>query len=214
MTLDEIFNQLIVAKIAEVFGPNYGKIRDNLNGLIERYRAQFETNKQLLQKISELEKTVSTLSLSIDSTNRNIAGFQSQLEIQQKRLTDGINAVKEPYNAQIDSIIAKFNNWAANPIGVIPSGFTFLAGDFRIRTQQVMTETAEETKWITNSGGGKKYLLPNPNMFNQMTNISELYTIDQRMLKEKGKNKIQIIKPCEILSHGWIAFTGEIKILP
>jgi hypothetical protein len=113
---------------------------------------------------------------------------------------------------QTDTVINSFNNWASNPNSYLPGEFAYVTGDFRIRTNQELTETREETKWIINRSGTKTYLLPNPNSFNQMTDL-DLYEMDLNMLKEKGKNKIKIIKPCEISSSGFIEFKGKLQIL-
>jgi chaperonin cofactor prefoldin len=179
-------------------------------------------NSELSQKIESLEKKLKNLTEDIsaaNSKNRELEKKIAELESKNKQSNDSYASnfrqpEKAPQNVQTDSVIAKFNNWAANPAGRIPSEFAFLAGDPRIRTQQQLAETTEETKWITNRTGGKKYLFPNPNSFNQMTNLRGLYDMDQLLLKEKGRNKIKIITPCEISASGWIEFAGELKILP
>ena len=157
-----------------------------------------EENRKLSQIISEKE-TKNNKHHSSHSTN-----ISNELFSQNEKIARGKN----------NTIIEKFNEWAANPISIIPVEFSYLAGDFSIRmNQQDLTETVEETKWIINRGGEKKYLLPNPNLFDPMTNISELYKMDLNLLKVKGRNKIKIITPCEISSSGFIEFAGELKIL-
>jgi hypothetical protein len=242
--LDELFNKFLETKFAEIFGPNYRNISGLLNRLIDLYKEQKEQVKainQRSQKIAELEKADSTLSGNIGIINRHYAGITNQLSQKiaelEKTVTDNIRITNDKNrelakkiadlesknkplpsrideNVQIDGIITQFNSWAANPTGPVPYGFTFLAGDPGIRTHQQIVETAEETKWITNRTGQKKYLLPNPNSFHPMTNISEFYDMDQSMLQQKGRNKIQIIVPCEISGIDWIEFRGKLKILP
>jgi hypothetical protein len=188
-----------------------------LRRLTEDIRIVNDRNKELEKKIVDLElKNKSLLSRSDEYELKRTHGKPERLNGETGNSSYGLysgQSEKAPHNVR-DSIITKFNNWAANPRGYIPSGFTFLAGDLRIRTQQQIVETAEETKWITNCTGGRKYLFPNPNSFNQMTDIRELYDMDQNMLREKGRNKIEITAACEISASGWIEFAGELKILP
>jgi myosin heavy subunit len=133
-------------------------------------------------------------------------------------LSDGINNsvryTTKLQEAQTDSIINQFNQWAANPTIMFPAEFYFVSGEFRIRTRQELEETNDETKWITNRSGGKNYLFPNPNSFDQTTDILELYRMDQTKLKPKGQNKIRIIKVCEMTKDGFIEFQGELELLP
>jgi ABC-type transporter Mla subunit MlaD len=200
---DEITNQLS-QKIADLekadstLFRNIGIINGNHAGITNQFS-------QLSQKIAELEKTVGTL----NDKNRELAKKITDLEPKNKPLPSRIDE-----NVQIDGIITQFNSWAANPTGHIPPGFAFLDGNFKILTKQPLTKTKEETNWITNENGEKKYLFPNPNSFDQMTDICELYAMNQNMLKEKGRNKIEITTACEISASGWIDFAGKLKILP
>jgi hypothetical protein len=109
--------------------------------------------------------------------------------------------------------VAAYNNWAANPIFPLPQTFYYLKGEMRIRTAQPIVESPSETKWITNRHGDKQYLFPNPNSFDQMTDISELYKMEMDMLKPRGKNKIKIINPCKMSNTGFINYPGELNIL-
>jgi phage shock protein A len=167
-----------------------------VNSLNSQINSVITSNQELERRIAALEAKNNTL------MSRNN-------EYESKRVP-----TSPAQSVQTDSNISQFNAWAASPTTLLPAGFTFLAGEPRIRMSQQLAETAEETKWITNRTGVKKYLLPNPNLFNQMTDIHELYYMDQNMLKEKGKNKIKIITPCEISAAGWIGFPGKLKILP
>lgn len=106
-----------------------------------------------------------------------------------------------------------FNLWAASPYRPLPEAFYYIEGEINIRTKREIRESAEETKWITNRHGAKKYLFPNPNSFNQMTNIMELYKMDQAKLKGRGQNKIRIITPCEMTKDGFVEFAGELELL-
>jgi uncharacterized protein YoxC len=188
-------------------------------------------NKELSQTIERLEKELKYLTGEINAVtgkNRELERKIVDLELKNKSLASRGNGTdtgslplnferseKTPQTVQTaDRIVIQFNNWAANPIVPIPRGFTFLEGNFKILTKQPLIKTTVETNWITNENGEKKYLFPNPNSFNQMTDIRELYDMNQNMLKEKGKNKIEIITPCEISASGWIEFAGKLRILP
>jgi cell division protein FtsL len=174
------------------------KLEKTINDICETVNNEYSQKiKELERKIADLEAKTKTLSLSRNN------------ECEPKRIYPSPAQPVQP-----DSNIIRFNGWAANPTIPLPAAFTFLAGEPRIRTSQQLMETAEETKWIKNLTGVKKYLFPNPNSFNPNTDIHLLYDMDQNMLKEKGKNKIKIITPCEISSSGWIEFPGELKILP
>jgi hypothetical protein len=107
-----------------------------------------------------------------------------------------------------------FNRWAANPVPrTLPSGFAYAEGEFKIRSKNdYKPASSSESKWIVNTRGGKKYLLPNPLSFNQLTNISELYHMDMSRL-QPANNKIKIVKPCELLDGGYINYPGELTIL-
>jgi uncharacterized protein YjdB len=109
--------------------------------------------------------------------------------------------------------VDEFNVWAANPSTKLPSGFYYLSEDMRIRTIHSITESASETKWISNKNGNQKYLFPNPNFFNVNTDINEFYKMDMAMLRSKGQNKIQITTACEMSEKGYINYPGELKLL-
>jgi flagellar basal body-associated protein FliL len=106
-----------------------------------------------------------------------------------------------------------FNSWAANPAVDLPQAFYYLQGDFRIRETHTLKESATPSKWISNRYGSAKYLLPNPNSFDTMTNISELYDMDMTRLKTKGQNRIHVVKPCEMADNGYINYPGELQLL-
>jgi hypothetical protein len=182
-------------------GADYKKFREYIFAINAR-------NKELAQIINEKEARISKLEKLCEEYANEIKMLSSRLDKFEK-------AAQAAEAVATNIVLSKFNTWAANPIVPLPSVFTYLAGDFRIRTaNQQIIPTPEESKWISNREGAKKYLLPNPCFFNQMTNISELYEMDQTMLKEKGKNKIKIVVPCEISSSGFVEFPGKLQILP
>ena len=161
--------------------------------------------KELENNYYDNSKKISTL----ESKNNDLFQKINKKEPKSTVMTPSRNELFEP----TDTVINSFNNWASCPNLTLPPEFTYVTGDFRIRTnQQEFTETQEKTKWIINRRGTKTYLLPNPNSFDQMTNL-DLYEMDLNMLKGKGKNKIKIITPCEISSSGFIEFMGKLQIL-
>jgi hypothetical protein len=140
--------------------------------------------------------------------------YANEIKMLSNRIEKFEKAAQAAESIATNVVLSKFNAWAANPAMRLPSDFIYLSGDFKMFAKQQLIQTPEESKWISNREGAKKYLLPNPCFFNQMTNISELYEMDQTMLKEKGKNKIKIVVPCEISSSGFVEFPGKLQILP
>jgi uncharacterized repeat protein (TIGR02543 family) len=106
-----------------------------------------------------------------------------------------------------------FNDWASNPSSPLPKSFYFIYGDMNIRTKCEIKESPVETLWISNYGGLKKYLFPNPRLFYQMTDILGLYKMDQAKLKSKGQNRIKVTNACEMTNDGFVEFPGELDIL-
>jgi hypothetical protein len=111
-----------------------------------------------------------------------------------------------------DGVISDFNLWAANPSARLPSNFHYITGDLQIRTEQALPQSAAETQWIVNNTA-KKYLFPNPHLFDELTDISRLYRTNSGNLKPQGQNKIRIVKACEISDKGWVDYPGELELL-
>lgn len=111
------------------------------------------------------------------------------------------------------SHIEAYNAWAANPLSRLPVAFTYLEGDMRMREEQNLKPAANESMWITNKYGSQKYLFPNPNLFDQMTDLKDIYKMDLSKLKAKGQNRIKIIKACEMSDKGFISYGGELELL-
>ena len=61
-------------------------------------------------------------------------------------------------------------------------------------------------------GNGEKYLFPNPVLFDDRTNISQLYEGDMTKIKPKN-NRIEVLEPCEITEPGFIEFRGKFRLL-
>ena len=187
--------------------------------------ALLSKNRELSQRITDLEAKITNMEKKYQNlqkeNNINLQGFsagetKSREPAPKNNVSPGTvreTSRNEELFDHSDNIIISFNNWASHPSSMLPGEFTYVNGDFRIRTnQQELMETREKTKWIINRGGTKTYLLPNPIFFDQMTNL-DLYEMDLSMLKEKGKNKIKIITPCEISSSGFIEFKGKLQII-
>jgi uncharacterized repeat protein (TIGR02543 family) len=165
----------------------------------EQDTAQIE---RLQSAIARLDNEKSAYCNRINSLER-----ENQILKEEKRVASGIaNGSLNP--------VSVFNNWAASPFTQLPKSFYYIEGDLRIRVAHELTESQNtDSKWITNRDGVKKYLFPNPNSFNQMTNIDELYKMDMSKLKAKGQNRVKIIKPCNMTNNGFVEFPGELEIL-
>jgi uncharacterized repeat protein (TIGR02543 family) len=154
-------------------------------------------------------ETAAELKKEIVNIQSRIQGIEKNVRIlsEQKIITRGITSGSL-------SVMDAFNLWAENPSNPLPPEvFYYIEGEMKIRVKREIKESAAETKWITNRKGTKKYLFPNPNSFNQMTDIHELYKMDQAKLRGRGQNKIKIIIPCEMTKDGFIEFPGELELL-
>ena len=142
----------------------------------------------------------------VQEMERKWDGLREQKR-QQEEVTHGIT------RRSLD-VTEYFNSWAKNPSAPLPhETFYYIEGGMNIRTKCEIKESTTETKWITNRSGGKKYLFPNPNTFSPMTNINELYEMNQAKLKVRGQNKIKIVKPCEMTEDGFVNLPGKLEIL-
>ena len=110
--------------------------------------------------------------------------------------------------------VDSFNAWAANPTPELPPGFTYIKEEPKMRAAQELTPSGTETKWITNQGGDKKYLFPNPRTFDQYTD-TEMYAMDTVQLRAKGQNAARITAPCEMMAgSNFINYPGKLEIMP
>jgi hypothetical protein len=107
-----------------------------------------------------------------------------------------------------------FNLWAASPSRKLDSRFFYVKNDIKIRQAQTLSKSDIETKWISNQGESERYLFPNPNTFNEMTDISEFYKIsNSSQLKSKGQNRVKVTKPCRMTNESFIEYPGELTLL-
>jgi uncharacterized repeat protein (TIGR02543 family) len=150
---------------------------------------------------ADLKKEIVNIQSRIQEIEKNV-----RILSEQKTITRGITSGSL-------SVTDAFNLWAKNPSIPLPrEAFYYIEGDMKILTKREIKEAARETMWITNRIENKKYLFPNPNLFDQMTEI-DLYKMDPVKLKRRGQNKIKIIIPCEMTKDGFVEFPGELELL-
>jgi uncharacterized repeat protein (TIGR02543 family) len=160
---------------------------------------------------------------SSGSPGENAAGLKNEIVNMQNRMQEIERNLRSLNEQKIItrgitsgslSVMDAFNLWAENPSNPPPpEAFYYIEGDMKILTKREIKESARETMWITNRNENKKYLFPNPNLFDQMTNIFDLYKMDPVKLKRRGQNKIKIITPCEMTKDGFVEFPGELELL-
>jgi hypothetical protein len=146
---------------------------------------------------------------------RDVSGIKNEISILKNKVETLYSGKKITENVSSGNLspAEAFNLWSASPYGPLPEVFYYIEGKMNIRTKRDIKESMKDTLWITNRKGQKKYLFPNPNLFDQMTNIMELYKMDQSKLKGKGQNKLKIITPCEMTKDGFVEFAGELELL-
>jgi hypothetical protein len=200
---------------------------DNLSKTLRRLEASIEDQYQAavpsrtanLPEFSGADRSNRELESKIEDHSAKLTRLDEENRLLKNRM-DGIekDTVKLKSDRQTAQAVSRdplsvFNEWAKNPVTPLPSGFYYLQNDIKIRSSQSLAKSALETRWISNSRGTRQYLFPNPNSFNEMTNISELYVIKDGVLKPKGQNRLQITKPCEIKDRDYIDFPGELRLL-
>jgi hypothetical protein len=185
----------------------------------EQYKREKESQIKLLidggknfQKINNvLEQERNTLLKERDKLRQENYIFQQKQNIPTVMKRDDAKLKVESI-VDNPNTISEFNGWASNPTNQLPSSFKYISGEIKVRSEQPLAESFSKTRWITNRNGGKKFLFPNPQFFDEMTEIRELYTITGT-LKSKGQNKIRITKPCEIGDKGYINYPGELQVI-
>jgi hypothetical protein len=187
-----------------------------------------EESRQSFNKIETEIKSISrTHSVSTPDNSWRIDDLESKvknLERTLKQQEDDIHLLKNPIIKEpppppptSSEILTHFNNWAANPSSALSSKlFYYLTGDVKMRTIQAQlfkNESLFPTMWIINREGNIKFVFPNPNFFDQRTDITMLYSYDLAQLKIKGQNRIKILDPCKISDEGFIEFPGKLQLL-
>ena len=204
----EIYVGSFESKISELEN-NYTSLSKSVNNILADYH---NTSLTLIKeydyekRIKNIEKQIYNHTEQINKIDKATAGDQAVYDGIKR---DGVNPV---------DVVSIFNIWASNPSISLPSAFFYVTGEPKRRTTQIFNESPQgiATKWIINrnrSGNDRKYLFPNPNFFDDQTDISGLYLMDTGRLKPKGLNKIKIIEACEIVEDGFIRFQGKLDLL-
>jgi myosin heavy subunit len=191
--------------------------------LSDEYKKLNAEKQQLLASNQQLSNEYKKL----NSEKQNLE-TQNKLGIaENKRLNDEINKIKSleksiqtkdnknsaSQRKSIDNrVLSAFNTWAARPSVTLPDNFFYVEGDINIRTKQEIKNTRDVTEWISYKGDGIQYLFPNPNLFNDRTNIGYLYEGKMDNLKPSG-NRIEVLEPCEAGENGFIEFLGKFRLL-
>jgi hypothetical protein len=193
--------------------PNFQRLQRDLDRRDETIDAFENSLRNIQSRIEELEK-------QNKDKDRQIAELQQRVvqSLEAKpRVTQSGAAEKHQTRAVFsqaeDPTLRRFNDWAEKPTHFLPSGFSFIKGEPKIRTNQALDTTDTETLWILNRAGANIYLFPNPSLFDQMTDISELYQMDQSKLKAKGSNRIRVLEACVVAEGGYINYPGEVQLL-
>jgi hypothetical protein len=150
----------------------------------------------------------------IDDLKRERTRLKEQLD-RMAAPKESVRLTESPKNSNGNTILAIFNSWAARPMSNLPNNFYYVLGNIKIRTKQDFDTSKYDNsnaKWIISECNGIRYLFPNPIIFNDRTDISELYQGNIENLKPEG-NKIQVLKPCEMSKTGFIEFPGEFKLI-
>jgi len=180
------------------------KLRNKIDGFF----TENHTLKDQIQKLKEERDFLEREKMKIENAHES---FSSDLPVS--------NEISVPTGmTSHNDAIARFNTWATKSNHPLPQQFYFLEGDPKKRydTVHLANESDSPTRWIVNRvghGQHRQYLLPNPDFFDEGTDISRLYLMqDTKNLGGRGENKIEIIKACEI-QNGEIISCGELKIL-
>lgn len=187
--------------------PDIEKIKSRL----DKTEADVRNLKYSSTPVPDTSKQIDDLKYQIQGLKREISRQEDEKErereIQKKQEKEKVLESLLP-----SEILAQFNNWAANPSSELPKIFFYVRGDVNIRTNQRIEESILPAKWITNRYGKKKFLFPNPALFNDRTNIGYLYEGKMDNLKPSG-NRIEVLEPCEITENGFIEFLGKMRLL-
>jgi hypothetical protein len=190
-------------EILEEFNQNYEKIETEIKGI---------------SKINSISGPDYSLQIKdLETQVKNLERIFRQQEADIHLLKNPIIKEPPPPPPTSDEILAHFNSWAANPSSTLSSKlFYYLKGDVKMRTLQsqlIKNESHFPTMWIMNREGNTKFVFPNPNFFDQRTDITMLYNYDLAQLKIKGQNRIKIIDPCKISDEGFIEFIGKLQLI-
>jgi len=182
---------------------------------LAKYKIKLE---QLVSENNDLKTDIRYYKSQIDQLNSEKSELKTRIEqlktvyFEQQKMIP--KQRPEPEKKPISSgnnKIQVFNQWAAEPSGKIPPGFSYVCGELKRRMNQTFELVSVPAKWIVDNEN--KILFPNPNFLDEVTDISEFYAMDVKLLKPKGRNRIRIVTPCEIVEDGFIRFAGELEII-
>jgi hypothetical protein len=183
-------------------------INEKINARPSLFEGARSAPAQDTPQIERLKSELTRLNNENSTYRSRINGLENEI----KTLREEKSVASDIASGSLDPV-SVFNNWAASPASPLPKAFCYIEGDMNIRTPRELKPSSNvDSKWISNYEG-EKFLFPNPNSFNQMTNLSELYKMDQSKLKSKGQNRIKIVRPCKMTNSGFVEFPGELEIL-
>ncbi|MDR3301553.1 MAG: hypothetical protein LBT01_03370 [Spirochaetaceae bacterium] len=197
-----------IRKVKKNLGDNKSDIDANQVVIKEIQEWIKNTDERINEQKSKYRSLENKISDNENSSKRNFDNLSKNIELQKTALSSEKIAPELIPDDPVDD----FNNWACNPLKILPSRFYYLKGDIKVRNEQIFVESEAESKWITNRLGAQKYLFPNPRFFYEATDIRELYKITGT-LKAKGQNNIRISEPCKILDKGYINYAGKLTLL-
>jgi septal ring factor EnvC (AmiA/AmiB activator) len=176
--------------------------------------------KQLTDEVNLQAKTIEHLENYLDSFKSEITEVKEKLRAAREEFaslkTDiGKNQQKLAWKEEVESNpVAAYNQWAQNPRRPLPQYFTYIANvkpEFRVK--QDFADTNNETDWIRNTIGEKKYLFPNPNLIDNLSGpVDKLYKVTGAR-KSKGTNSVKATNPCQIMDNNFIEYQGELLLL-
>ncbi|MDR1159651.1 MAG: hypothetical protein LBK69_03395 [Syntrophomonadaceae bacterium] len=190
----------------------FKKKTDKLQAMLQKISddAQEDRNDNFLQLWNE----ISNISYAIDNLSDKVESLAKTIKAETPKPQPREPVAPKPRLVETSDPIEDFNKWASDPYSVnLPSWFYYVKGDVKIREEQKLAETGEPAAWICNRRGTKKYLLPNPCVFDGLTNISKFYKMDAAGLKAKGQNRLMVKTPCVMSDKGWIEYPGELVLL-
>jgi hypothetical protein len=185
----------------------FKRLQAGVNEVINRFNKIIGGQNNRIQAI-EQELEEQKIRLRKHETERAVEQQRIERQIQDQQQLE-----QQRNERQIRDIVSEYNEWAKNPVSSLPVAFTYLEGDMRTRQEQSFKITARESIWITNKNGRPRCLFPNPRLFDQMTDLNDIYKMDMSKLRSKGSNRIRIITPCMMSDKGFISYGGELELL-
>ncbi|MDR1144028.1 MAG: hypothetical protein LBK77_07425 [Spirochaetaceae bacterium] len=199
---------ILVLRLYKQKKREFEEYKNDINKQFDRFA---ETSAKSRDEYSQIKRKIDTVS----EKTWNLEDKLNEKEHYTPSFFSGPKTVPEPSNTAVElPPLAEFNLWAKDPYAKsLPRSFYYVKETPKIREEQEFTETSFEAKWICNRRGEEKYILPNPRLFDLLTDISNFYKMDANRLQAKGQNKINVTVPCRMTDKGWITYPGELEIL-